>query len=98
MVRKAREVPGPSRCLVAAVLALTTGLRQDLPKQDCPADEGVATLANARLHRQFEVAGSVDEAADFAGRPGDIDQRHVPATGVSWVAMRLAPRGPGPAR
>jgi hypothetical protein len=55
--------------------------RQDLPEQDSPADEGVAALADAGLYRQVEVAGFVDEAADFAGRLGDVDQQGVPTTG-----------------
>jgi len=46
-----------------------------------PADQGVAAVADTGLHRQIEIASLMDEAADFAGRPGDVDQRRMPATG-----------------
>jgi hypothetical protein len=64
---------------------------------DTPADQGVAALADAGLDRQVEMAGLVDQAADFAGRLGDIDQQHMPATVTSSLGMRgssLCPMGP----
>ena len=59
----------------------TTLGRDHLFEQDGPADQGVAAVADARLHGQVEIAGFVDQAADFAGRLSDVDQQHVPATG-----------------
>jgi hypothetical protein len=62
---------------------------------DTPADQGVAALADAGLDRQVEMAGLVDQAADFAGRLGDVD--HMPATVTSSLGMRgssLCPMGP----
>jgi hypothetical protein len=45
------------------------------------------------------MAGLVDQAADFAGRLGDIDQQHVPATVTSSLGMRgSSPCPMGPAR
>jgi hypothetical protein len=34
-----------------------------------------------------EITGFVDEAADFAGRLGDVDQQRVPATGNVICAL-----------
>jgi hypothetical protein len=55
---------------VALEEALTgrRGLRNHFVEQDSPADQGVAAIADTGLDRQVEIAGLVDEAADFAGR------------------------------
>jgi len=73
------------------------GLRQDLPKQNGPTDQGIATVADARFDGQVEITGFVDEAAHFAGRLGDVDQQHVPATGNvigGHEGLLLVVRGP----
>jgi hypothetical protein len=46
--------------------------RQDVLDQDRPADQGVASLADAGLDGQMQVAGFVDEAGDLAGGLGDV--------------------------
>jgi hypothetical protein len=73
IVRRAREVPGPFGLSCTGQVGWSvTGLRQDLPKQDSPAHQGVAAFTNAGLHRQVEVSGFVNQAADFAGSLGDV--------------------------
>jgi hypothetical protein len=76
----------------------TTLGRQDLLDQDRPADQGVAALADTGLHRQVEIAGFVDEAADFASRLGDVQQQGA-ATSDSVICghgrrVLLCPMGP----
>jgi hypothetical protein len=70
---------------VALERALTglQGLRNHLFQQDRPANQGVAAVADTGLHRQVEITGFVDQAADLAGRLGDVNQQHVPATVTS---------------
>jgi hypothetical protein len=59
---------------------------QHLLKKNRPPDERVSPVPDAGLHRQVEIAGFVDQAADFAGRLGDVDQQRMPATGnVIWA-------------
>jgi hypothetical protein len=51
---------------------ISTGLRQDFPEQDGPADQGVAALADAGFHWQVQVAGFMNQAADLAGSLGNV--------------------------
>jgi hypothetical protein len=77
------------------------GSGQQFLQEHSPADQGVAALADAGLHRQVEIAGLVDQAADLAGRLGDVDQQHVPATGnviLGHEAVPLVSHGAGPRR
>jgi hypothetical protein len=50
------------------------------PKKNRPADERISPVFDAGLDGKVEVMGFVDEAADFAGRLGDVDQQRM----VSW--------------
>jgi hypothetical protein len=52
------------------------------PRQPAPgpADQGIPAATHARLDVQVQVAGFMDQAADFAVSAGDVDRQHVPAT------------------
>jgi hypothetical protein len=83
--KRPRGVPSRGRSSRAALLDRAPmgrqALRNHLFEQDCPADQGVATLADTGLDGQVEITGFVDQAADLAGRLGDVDQQHMPTTG-----------------
>jgi hypothetical protein len=49
-------------------------------RRDLGKPERVAAATHARLDVQVQVAGFMDQAADFAVLAGDVDRQHVPAT------------------
>ena len=58
---------------------MLAGLGDDVFEQDGPADQRVAAVADARIDGQVQVAGFVDQARDFAGRLGDVEDERAPA-------------------
>jgi hypothetical protein len=76
------------------------GLGDDVFEQDGPADQGVAAVADAGLDGQMQVAGFVDEAGDFAGGLGDVQEQTTASTRISFGSgMRDGSSCPmGPAR
>jgi hypothetical protein len=50
------------------------------PADPGPADQGIPAATHARLDVQVQVAGFMDQAADFTVLAGDVDRQHVPAT------------------
>ena len=62
---------------------MVAGLRDDRFEQDGPAAQRVAAVADAGLDGQVEVAALVDEAADFGGCPGDVEDEHAAWRGIS---------------
>jgi hypothetical protein len=64
------------------------GSGQQLLQQYGPADQAVAALADTGFHWQVKITGFVDQAADFAGRLGDVNQQDMPATVTSSLGMR----------
>ena len=65
-----------------------------------PADERVTPVADARLHRQVEIVGFVDQARDFDGCLGDVQEQHAPtARDIVVIGHGAVPPCPmGPAR
>ena len=81
-------------------LRLLAGLGNDVFEQDCPADEGVASFADAGLDGQVQVAGFVDKAGDFAGSLGDVQEQTTAArrsrVDVGHEGSLLVSHGAGP--
>jgi hypothetical protein len=49
-------------------------------RRDLGKPERVAAGTHSRLDVKVQVAGFMDQAADFAFWVGDVDRQHVPAT------------------
>ena len=74
--------PLASAWIVSAVGILANRNAWRPPRQPAPgpADQGIPAATHARLDVQAQVAGFMDQAADFAVLAGDVDRQHVPAT------------------
>ena len=62
-----------------ATAAQPSGSGQHLLQQHGPANQGVAAPADTGLDRQVEITAFMDEAADFGGGLGDVDQQRMTA-------------------
>jgi hypothetical protein len=89
----------PLRAVRRYVRCRGSRLGQQLLQEDGPADQSIATLADARLDGQVEIAGFVDQAADFAGRLVTSTSSTCRRRVTSSLGMRASSSCPmGPAR
>jgi hypothetical protein len=69
------------------------------PQEEPPSGRARFAVPDAGLDGEVEVTGFVDQAADFTGRLGDVDQQRVPATGnvlLGHEGLFLVSHGAGP--
>ena len=76
-----------------ATAAQPSGSGQHLLQQHGPANQGVAAPADTGLDRQVEITAFMDEAADFGGGLGDVDQQRMTAGESPRAAINGAETG-----